>query len=851
MNGKRTTSLMCWRCRRHGQLLRGAIGLIAALMAGQALWAAQPPPRNDAELAARLAELRAAYAPYLRSLPQKADVRQRTMLADGDWRSKFEIERAEGGTRPEPPAWHAAELDDSAWERTTVPEWRYTAEKPRVPVSCILWYRKTFRAEPPQAGKRVFLVFEGVDWEAEVWLNGRKLGSHSVYFEPFRFDVTDALRERNTLAVRVIDGPRFGEPAAYWTLFPVPPADQTRYVRDRAGSLAGLKNGDTHIGSGYGIHREVYLETTGPAQVADVLVRGSPETQRAEVTVETNASAAARMVLDLQIMPENFEGRAYSAEVPLEAPQGAGRRRVTVPMPEAKPWSPETPYLYRCRASLKDGERVVDAKDALFGHRSLAMVSEANPRDGLPPGMLLLNGEPIFLRGTNVQGLGVLWYWGEDAKLRDVVLLLKAAHFNAVRSCQHVMYPEVRELLDRLGIMSEQDVGSRYPKLGEQTRPEVIRAGEALTRQCYNNPGVALISYANESHFDPTEMLRATLAVDPQRLAVPISGDPSGGLMGQGKPPEGRSRYTLPDPLWNIVICDFHPYWGWYQHKGRIWELCHPYEPGRMTIVGEYGGEALDRYETMQRYPRDWGPAPPKDADALWGHVQVEKTGEKQIVGFRGKTPRNLGDYIEASQTYQADLLSEITKAWRLSPRRIAGYFQFHFIDVLPANWPKSVVSHDLTPKKGYYEMAQLNQPVVPLGKLTDRGRKLQLWVANDRNQRLDNCRIAWRITHRQETLLNGESPVDVPACDAVHAGDVDLSPVPAAADVVAISLVLSDATGTPISRYQRDVFLKAWREEAAVLYPDAEPVSFDFRQKTAVWIGEVRPEGSETVPEQ
>ncbi len=155
----------------------------------------------------------------------------------------------------------------------------------------------------PAQGKRLFLVFKGVDWRAQVWLNGKYVGAHMTYCEPFRFDVTDVLQEKNTLAVRVIDGPRFGEPAAYWTLFPIPPAKDRRYVRDRDRSLGGLTSNDVTSGGGFGIHREVYLETTGPAVVSELLVRGYPKTQQAKVTVETDASAAGKMVLDLQIIP--------------------------------------------------------------------------------------------------------------------------------------------------------------------------------------------------------------------------------------------------------------------------------------------------------------------------------------------------------------------------------------------------------------------------------------------------------------------------------------------------------------------------------------------------------------------
>ena len=774
-----------------------------------------PAPRGERELQACLKQLRGKYAPFLRSLPPALAVRTRTVIS-GPWRSRYELELAKDGPRPEPPQWQSKELDEADWQATSVPEWRYRAEKKRWPASCALWYRTQFEAAPAGPGKRVFLVFEGVDWEAEVWLNGRKLGTHCVYYEPFRFDVTGILEEHNTLAVRVTDGPRFGEPAAYWSLFPVPPAKDQRYVRDKSQSLAGLTNGDLHIGSGYGIHREVYLETTGNASISEIFVRADLAQEQGLVKIETEGTTARSLALRVQALPENFDGPSFEVTAACQVPRGKSVLSAAVAMPAARRWTPESPCLYRCRVTLSEGSGIVDGHDVLFGYRSFDMVSEEHPRPGLLPGTLLLNEEPIYLRGTNIQGLNALWYWGEQEKLVDVLLLLKAGHFNAVRSCQHVQYPEVREFQDRLGIMSQQDQGSRYPKLGKQTWPHLVRAATALARVTYNNPGVVLLSYANETAFDPKELLAATLKCDPQRIVKPISGHPSGGRV---QPNSGRSGYELSDAMWANVTDDVHPYLGWYGYPGQIWRLCQPLAPDRLVTVGEYGAEALDGYQTMSRhYPTHWQPTPARESETLWGQVQVQKADVKQIVGFRGRKPSNLGEYIQASQTYQADVCSEVTKSWRLSPRRVAGYFHFHFVDVNPANWPKSIVSHDLRPKQAYYEMAQINQLLVPLPRLIDRGSAMELWVANDLARRFDSCTVNWSVRKDGKILAQGQQTVTVPPLDAVLAGKADLADVPSDASVVTIRLVLSDSSLHEVSRYERGVFLRAWRLEEAAL---------------------------------
>ena len=124
-------------------------------------------------------------------------------------------------------------------------------------------------------------------------------------------------------------------------------------------------------------------------------------------------------------------------------------------MPEAKTWSPDAPNLYRCRVTAQG-----------FRRRGRAVrLPQFPPRSAggkLPEAMFLLNGQPVFLRGTNIQGFNAYWYWGQTDQLLDALLLLKAGNFNTVRSCQHVEFSEVREQMDRLGIMSKQDQGGGY-----------------------------------------------------------------------------------------------------------------------------------------------------------------------------------------------------------------------------------------------------------------------------------------------------------------------------------------------------------------------------------------------------
>lgn len=786
------------------------------------------PPRSAPELERRVAELRDQSQTWLRQLPKPLPTRPRLCLSGEDWLRKFEFQGLVAPTNALPPAWETPALDESDWERASVPEWNYAEEKPKTGRSYIIWYRKHFSAPVAPPGVRSWLVFDGVDWEAEVFLNGRRLASHQVYFEPFRVDVTEALRATNVLAVRVKSGAAFQEPVAYWTVYPVAQTrdgSPGRYTRDRTKSTANLRNGDTHVGDGCGIHRDVWLEQSGPVLVQQVFVRAADDRGSVRVKVELDSARHAAAQLRVELLPENFSpGKSFVLKTERTFASGSNTVELSLPAPGLQPWSPIEPRLYRCRVTVESGG-AAESADALFGARTFALVSDVNASrfPGLPEGMFLLNGQPYFLRGANIQGLNALWLWGEREQLLKVLYYLKAANFNAVRACQHVCFPEVLELMDRLGILSEQDVGCRG-LVSPGIAPQLDQAVRALSRMTYNHPGVVLHSFANECSFNPTPFVQASLAEDPSRVLVPISGQFHGG---GANPILGRSNFpALPGPLWRNVIGSIHPYWGWYGRVGEIWNLGERYSPGRMFDVGEYGSEALDSYSTMRdHYPTNWNPAPPPDSDTLWGQVQVTKDDIKMRAGFRGRRPATLAEYIVASQNFQTDQLTELTRSWRLSARRVNGYFQFHFMDVLPANWPKSILSHDFAPKPAFFAMAQLNQPVAPLCEISTNGQSARFWIANDLPRSFRDHQLHWTISVSGKSVAHGKDAVQVSPSDATFVGEVGLSAVPAGTDMMRVELELRSPRGQRVARYDQEFFIRAWREQRMIFdVPDSIP---------------------------
>jgi beta-mannosidase len=845
-------------------ILAGALGAAGALFGGAEVAVGLPPvpasvlkadpwvipPRNAAETKDRLADLRKEYAPYLRSLPSKQDVRKRQSL-NGEWRSKVEVQDSDDGVVPPVPEWFAPGLDEmsAGWEAVTVPHWRWSTTRdptqffPWYPESKIVWYRKTFEAEAPLPGERVFLNFAGVDWAAEVWFNGVRLGQHSRYWEPFRFEVTDLVRKQNTLAVRLIDGPAFGEAICQWSVLPFSPSDKLpgkkqEFVMGKPDLTAFNLGQASAGGSGYGIHREVTLERTAGAYVAQVFARGYIAPERAKVLVETDSDAPRKVTMKVSLLPENFEGASFVVSKEVQFEQGAGRHELSIPMPDARWWWPNHPHLYRCRVELAEGARLLDVKDALFGVREATLVE--SPRDGLQEGQLLINRQPVFLRGANLGGANLAWYWGDHERLLDMLLLVKAGNFNAIRNTQHVAFPEVIELFDRLGILNQQEQGTGMQKrshtLSMEALADVVRP---MARVLYNHPSVIFFSFMNETHANMTKPVAAILEEDPERLMVPIAG----------------TLFSLDEPAYaRALIGQFHRYDTWYGGIHKLWATGEPrlpgrnvlldyhnenpnppatffpvMRPGRMAICGEYGGEGLDNYETMRQYPPHWGKTPALTDNVVWGFPVNVGWPLNTEWGMRGGKAKDLADYISSSQNHQADLVSEATKGFRISAKAVVGYYLFHLADLTFAHWPKSVVGYDLSPKKAFYAMAQINQPVVPLYRLLDPGNALEIWVSNDLALAFPGCTVNWRIEGRAATyysaksakdasfatkheplaaVLKGRIKGDVPAHDAICLGRVDLNQaLSPEGDLFELALELMDSKGRKISDYRHELY--------------------------------------------
>ncbi len=260
---------------------------------------------------------------------------------------------------------------------------------------------------------------------------------------------------------------------------------------------------DSRWYSGAGIHRDVWLLESGRVHLAPegLSVRtpqidGGGAVVEVTVAVQNESTATSRAVLRVEIL-DAVGAVVGRGEAPVTVFAGASesvRRRVFVASPRR--WTLDDPHLHTCRATLLDGDDVLDGDETTFGIRTLAVDAHRGLR---------VNDEPVLLRGACVHHdngpLGSAAIGRADERR---VELLKAAGFNAIRSAHNPMSRAMLDACDRLGILVMEEAFDMWarPKSGDDYARNFATWWEAdieaMVRNAENHPSVIFYSIGNE-----------------------------------------------------------------------------------------------------------------------------------------------------------------------------------------------------------------------------------------------------------------------------------------------------------------------------------------------------------------
>jgi len=461
----------------------------------------------------------------------------------------------------------------SGWDRSPVPISFNVVFPHERWYSGAAWYRTQFEAPRLEPGERLQVRFLSVALRARVWVNGLFVGEHLFPYSAFTLDITHAIRpgQTNHLVVRA----------------------DNRILRRAIPDLHD--HGWWNFG---GILREVYLQRRPVIDLEDVLIH--TELPGAAGASDRHAAAAGKKGWRLRFQL-NFRNCGPSRYLPFHMAvedasgqvlwqkasqqvlvKGTTRSGGGGAFTNITPWSPEHPALYTLVVRGPSGTE----HRTRFGFRQI----------GVRGSEILLNGEPVHLRGINrhemYPGRGMTLTAAEDRKdLEDI----KALGCNFVRLCHYQQHPRVYDLADELGLLLWSEIPAWQSSRLTLSDPEVWRVYGApqlreMILQNRNHPSVIIWSVANEVPSDTTAVRdyidRATAYVkeiDPSRLVT------------------FASDRHLQDICYGAVdVIATNEYFGWYYGKmsdvGPLLDNLHRKWPQKPIVVSEFGaGCALGR----------------------------------------------------------------------------------------------------------------------------------------------------------------------------------------------------------------------------------------------------------------
>jgi beta-mannosidase len=616
-------------------------------------------------------------------------------------------------------------FDDDDWRQvppaTHLQPWLYPhnpywGEKVRAVNDSAWWYRTRFARLQQTQERRFRLIFEAIDYDAEVWLNERRLGRHEGGFTPFSFEVTDLLQEDNALVVRV---------AAPWD--PVRRKGLTYVDEVYRGMVKGLyAHADGLVPPSVnpiGIWRPVWLETLTDVTIEHmsftVLEDEYDRSARLTLRLRVHNRGHARLdgMLHIYLAGETIEGVRVNSNYPIQVYPGQHVIEQQVRIPDPRwwwPWDLGQPDLYRVRCTLYDHDGgKLDAYERVLGIRQVRLMRSRETMH------YQINKEPFFVRGTTYMG-GLYLSQLTSEQIEADLDRVQECGLNLIRLHVHVAPPELYAACDRRGILIWQDFELNWvhdfaPEFEERAvcilhemMDLLENHSSIITWCCHNEPTALSFQDRNlTSHPD-------------KRLYKEVQ----------------RRDSTRP-----VFLCS-----GWQEDDWLHSGDAHAY------IGSRHGGHYLDVYGRRSKLVTEFGGEAPLDQATL---------DETPLLVERLPHVRQ---HIPDFQAYQAALLKyqiEWYRITRFDP--CGGYIQFMLVDLYP-QVGCGVLDVERRPKAAFQALQSASQPVHVIMEHTASG-PVAIWVANDGLRPLLRCLIEWKVTDDQGAVITrGSAQTDVPA---------------------------------------------------------------------------------------
>lgn len=426
-----------------------------------------------------------------------------------------------------------------------------------------LWYKKSFDFVEQKAQQRQFLYFGAVNYRADVYLNGKKLGTHLGGFTPFNFEVTGRLKEKDNFVVVKVDNKRCKE------CVPTLNTDWFNYG---------------------GITRDVQLVNVPETFIRDYEVKLNPKNPTqltGYITLNGKNAANKKVTLALPALKINKT----------LVTNGSGTASFTIDAKKVRLWSPEDPYLYD--VTLKSD---TDTLNDAIGLRTI-QTKGTN---------IILNGKNVFLRGICIHEESP--YNGNRAHtLEDAKTLLtwaKEMGCNYVRLAHYPHNEHMVRLADQMGLMVWEEIPVYWTidwSNTETYKNAENQLTEVITRD-RNRASVIIWSMANETpatearHAFLGKLVKHARSLDSSRL---ISA-----AMEQSNVDGNPLVKTIDDPFADMVdVLSFNQYVGWYDGlPEKCAKITWKITQNKPVLISEFGADAKAGYhaDALTRFSEEY-----------------------------------------------------------------------------------------------------------------------------------------------------------------------------------------------------------------------------------------------------
>ena len=511
------------------------------------------------------------------------------------------------------------------------------------------WYRKSLKLTANELSRKIFLEFDGVFQEAEVFVNGKLAGKHVGGYTGFSIDISSLVKAGdNILAIRVNN---------YWK----------PNVAPRAGE---------HVFSG-GIYRNVRLVLKSPVHIdwygtfvtTPDLAKNQGKSSSVNIKTEVCNSEEKEGTYRLLTQVLAPDGQIVTSVETKETIAGRSSRQIsqtTEALDKPQLWNLSTPVLYKIASKLYKGEQLIDEEETTFGFRWFEWTADRG---------FFLNGKHLYFRGVNVHQDQAGWGDAvtEAAMYRDVSVM-KEAGFDLIRGSHYPHAPAFSRACDELGMLFWAEApfwgiggykpdgywnSSAYPVTTSDEagfEESALQQLREMIRIHRNHPSIIVWSMCNEAFFSAPEtmpgvrrllkrMVDLTHQLDPTRPAA----------VGGAQRPLGEERI---DKIGDIA-----------GYNGDGATQTDFQNPGIPNVVSEYGSTTADR-------PGEYGPG--------WGDLKKDD-------GWKGRSWRS-GQAIWCGFDHGSIAGSALGKMGIVDyfriPKRSWYWYRNEYTQVAPPVWP-------------------------------------------------------------------------------------------------------------------------------------------------------------------